>query len=112
MNTKLMFSSDSNEWETPQELFNGLDREFHFTIDAAATRENTKCNRFFSIKQDGLFQTWDKERVFLNPPYGRQIGKWVKKAYEENLLNQTLIVMLIPARTDTRYFHGFIYNKA
>lgn len=108
MINKGLMSSNSNEWGTPQELFDELDREFHFTLDPASTDENAKCEKHYTMKDDGLSKSWEGERVFCNPPYGKEIGKWVKKAAESN----TLVVMLIPARTDTKYFHDYIYNKA
>ena len=102
------FTSKSNEWETPQDFFIKLDQEFHFTLDPCATVENAKCDKYFTVEDDGLSRSWDSERVFCNPPYGREIGKWVKKASE----SKGLVVMLIPARTDTLYFHNYIYEKA
>lgn len=103
-----LFTSKTNEWATPQAFFDDLDREFHFDLDPCATAENHKCERYFTKEQDGLKQNWGGCRVFCNPPYGRQIGAWVKKAAESG----TLVVMLIPARTDTSYFHDYIYGKA
>jgi phage N-6-adenine-methyltransferase len=103
------FSSKSNEWETPADLFAVYDAEFNFTLDAAATFENAKCNRFFTIRENGLAQSWQGETVWLNPPYGRQIGKWIEKAYHE-AQNGATVVCLIPARTDTRYFHDFCFK--
>lgn len=107
MNTELMFSSKSNEWATPQVLFDKLDREFHFTLDPCATPENAKCKKYYTESDDGLAQDWTNETVFCNPPYGREIAKWVKKA----ATTKALTVMLIPARTDTTYFHDYIYKK-
>ncbi len=112
MNTKLMFSSKSNEWATPQNFFDELNKEFGFTLDPCSTDENNKCDKYFTIEDDGLTQDWEGETVFCNPPYGRVIGDWVKKCYEESKKPNTKVVMLIPARTDTRYFHDYIYNKA
>ena len=109
MNTDVHFSSKSDEWETPQEFFDVLDAEFSFTIDPCATAKNTKCARYFTVGDDGLAQSWKGERVFCNPPYGRQIGKWVEKCAESDA---DVVVMLIPARTDTVYFHRYIYGKA
>lgn len=110
MNADVMFSSKTDMWETPQDFFDNLNREFHFTLDACATRENAKCSRFYTKEQDGLAQKWDGV-VWCNPPYGRQIGRWVEKAY---LSAQTgaLVVMLLPARTDTAWFHDYIYRRA
>ena len=108
MNTALMFSSKTNEWGTPQTLFDELDREFHFTLDPCSTHENAKCRKHYTQEDDGLSQDWTGEVVFCNPPYGREIPKWVEKA----ATSQATTVMLIPARTDTRYFHDWIYGKA
>lgn len=112
MNTAIMFSSETDLWSTPQDFFDELNAEFHFTLDPCATRENAKCARFFTVEDDGLKQDWQGETVFCNPPYGREIGKWVKKCYEESKKPGTTVVMLIPARTDTSYFHDYIYGKA
>ena len=112
MNTAVMFSSTTNEWETPQEFFDKLNEEFNFTLDPCATPKNAKCKKFYTIKEDGLKQNWQGETVFCNPPYGRAIKDWVKKCYEESLKPNTKVVMLIPARTDTNYFHQYIYHKA
>jgi phage N-6-adenine-methyltransferase len=112
MNTEVMFSSESSEWATPQEFYNELNKEFHFTLDPCATVENAKCDKFYTINEDGLKQNWGGETVFCNPPYGRGIKDWVKKCYEEAQKPNTTVVMLIPARTDTTYFHEFIYHKA
>jgi len=107
-----MFSSASNEWGTPQELFDKLDKEFYFTLDPCSTDENHKCKKYFTLKDDGLSKSWNNEVVFVNPPYGRDIGKWVEKCYNESDRNGATCVMLIPARTDTKYFHKYIYHKA
>jgi phage N-6-adenine-methyltransferase len=101
-----LFSSDSQEWTTPQDFFDSLDAEFHFTLDPCATPENAKCKRYFTKADDGLKQQWTG-RVFMNPPYGREIGKWVKKAYEESQSNAEVVVCLLPARTDTRWWHDY-----
>ncbi len=76
------FSSKTNEWATPQDFFDELNKEFHFTLDPCATHENHKCAKYFTEEDDGLAQSWDNEIVFCNPPYGRQIKHWVKKASE------------------------------
>lgn len=102
----------SNEWETPQTLFDELDREFHFTLDPASTDENAKCLKHYTMKDDGLSKSWKGERVFLNPPYGREIPKWVEKAFHEFSGGVEPIVLLIPARTDTAYWHEYIFGKA
>jgi len=112
MNTSVMFSSETDMWATPQEFFTELDQEFNFTLDPCASPENAKCTKYFTVEDDGLRQDWAGHTVFCNPPYGRQIGKWVKKCYEESRKPGTTVVMLIPARTDTSYFHDYVYNKA
>lgn len=99
-------SSDTPEWATPQDFFDELDGEFNFTLDPCATKENAKCVKFFTREDDGLKQSWEGERVFMNPPYGREIGKWMKKAYEESIKG-SLVVCLVPARTDTRWWHDY-----
>lgn len=81
MNKEVMFSSKSEMWSTPQDFFDMLDYEFDFTLDACAVKENAKCKRYYTPEDDGLFQPWEGV-VWCNPPYGRQIGKWVQKAYE------------------------------
>lgn len=106
---KVHFSSKSNEWATPDLLFQKYNEKFNFTLDAAATAENAKCAKFYTEAENGLAQDWSGETVWLNPPYGRQIGKWIRKAYEESLKGVT-VVCLIPARTDTSYWHDFIFK--
>jgi site-specific DNA-methyltransferase (adenine-specific) len=108
-----MFSSNTNEWATPQAFFDELNKEFDFTLDPCATPQNAKCARYFTKEIDGLAQSWRGEVVFCNPPYGRDISKWAAKAYAETLSGGAkLVVLLIPARTDTAYFHDYIYKKA
>ena len=102
-----MFSSKTDLWGTPQDLFDELDAEFHFDLDVCAMPENAKCERYYTPEQDGLAQEWTGT-CWCNPPYGRQIGKWVKKASECG----GTVVMLVPARTDTKWFHDYIYGKA
>ena len=109
MNTELMFSSATDMWATPQEFFDKLDQEFHFDLDACAIPENAKCKRYFTPEQDGLSQTWGGS-VWCNPPYGRTIGEWVKRA-SQSCDDGATVVMLLPARTDTRWFHSYIYGK-
>lgn len=111
-NIKGCMSSKSNEWATPTALFAELDAEFHFTLDPCCTHENAKCKKHYTEADNGLVQDWQGERVFCNPPYGSAIKHWVKKCYEEAQKPDTLVVMLIPSRTDTSYFHSYIYNKA
>ena len=102
MNKDVMFSSKKDSWETPKDLFDEYDEIYHFDLDVAASPENAKCNRFYTAETDGLQQEWEGV-CWCNPPYGRQIGKWVKKAYESSATT----VMLLPARTDTRWFHEY-----
>ena len=106
----VLFSSKSDEWSTPQTLFDTLNEEFHFTLDPCATDENAKCKMYYTISENGLEKSWNGHCVFCNPPYS-QIQKWVKKSAEEARKGAT-VVMLIPSRTDTRWFHDYIYNKA
>jgi len=107
-----LFTSNSNEWATPIALFAELDSEFHFDLDPCATPENAKCSEFYTIENDGLTKNWGGRKVFCNPPYGKEIKKWVRKCWQESQKPDTLVVMLIPARTDTAYFHDYIYHKA
>lgn len=111
MNTATMFSSKSDDWATPQYYFDKLNREFNFNIDVCADESNHKCKDYYSLSDNGLLQNWGGKRAFCNPPYGRGISDWVKKAYEESLKPDTLIVLLLPARTDTKWFHDYIYKK-
>jgi len=105
--TNVHFSRESDEWATPQQVFEKLDQEFHFQADVAATSENAKCDRYFSIQNSGLDNDWAERNC--NPPYS-QIKAWVLKARREQL-DGNLTVILIPARTDTSYFHDSIYLK-
>lgn len=107
----VLFSSKSEEWETPQGLFDKLNAEFHFTLDPCCTDENAKCEKHYTKMQDGLLQDWTGETVFCNPPYGRTMPKWIEKCYKHKLEGGTA-VMLIPARTDTKAFHEWIYNQS
>ena len=109
---KVMYSSKTDLWATPQYFFDKLDKEFGFTLDPCATKDNAKCNKFYTIEQDGLKQKWEGEIVFCNPPYGKVIGDWVRKCSEEAKKPSTTVVALLPARTDTRWFHDYIYHKA
>lgn len=106
-----MFSSKTDLWETPQEFFNEMNKEFDFTTDVCAIPENAKCDCYFTPQVDGLKIAWTG-RCWCNPPYGREIGKWVKKASDEVTRGIPLCVMLLPARTDTKWFHDYIYNKS
>lgn len=109
MNTELMFSSKTDLWETPQDLFDKLNNEFQFTLDVCATPENAKCDKFYTEEQDGPEHPW-KGTVWCNPPYGRGIGQWVRRALFASVSGAT-VVMLLPARTDTKWFHDYIYKR-
>ena len=98
------FLSKTNEWSTPQDVYDALNGEFSFTLDPCSDGKNAKCQRFYTPLDDGLSKSWSGEVVFMNPPYGREIGKWVEKAYKET--NAT-VVCLIPSRTDTSYWHDY-----
>ena len=110
MNQALLTSKDQT-WTTPKDFFNNLNDEFGFTLDAFASDENALCENYFTEEQDSLKQDWSGHTVFMNPPYGRMIGKCVKKAWEESKKGTT-IVALIPARTDTTYWHDYIFGHA
>lgn len=111
MVSKALFSSKSDEWSTPKDLYEELDKEFNFTLDPCSTNDNCKCLKHFTIEDDGLTKNWGGERVFCNPPYSN-IAEWVKKAYRESIKENTLVVLLIPARTDTKYFQDYIYHRS
>src|SRR5699024_5495978 len=110
--TETQVSSKKDDWETPQELFDELNEKHNFTLDASATDENAKLPNYYTIEDDALNQKW-KGRVFCNPPYSRKIKHWIKKAYEESQqpYNEK-VVMLIPSRTDTIYWHEYVFDKA
>lgn len=112
MNLNVMYMSKSNEWTTPQDFFDELNNEFNFNLDPCADDTNAKCKHYFTKKEDGLLQNWGGYRVFCNPPYGSEISKWVEKCFYEGHKDNTVVVMLIPARTDTRYFHDFIIHRS
>lgn len=105
MNNDLMFSSVSAEWETPQDLFNEYNSIYKFSLDVCATDKNAKCNQYFTKDNSCLDKEWYGS-CWMNPPYGREIGKFVKKAYEESQKGNT-VVCLLPARTDTKWFHDY-----
>ena len=101
------FSSKSTEWETPQDFYERLNNTFDFNLDPCTTVETAKCENYFTEQEDGLSKSWEGHRVFMNPPYGRAIGDWIKKAYEEGEKPNTVVVCLVPARTDTKYWHNY-----
>lgn len=100
-----MYSSLRADWETPPEVFDPLNEEFSFTLDVCATPETAKCSAYYTPEYDALSRTW-WGTCWMNPPYGRQIGKWVRKAYEESRRGAT-VVCLLPARTDTAWWHDY-----
>ena len=107
---KGLMTSNTNEWYTPQKLYDELNKEFKFTLDPCCTKESAKCNNYFTKDDDGLTMSWCDHVVFMNPPYGREIGKWIQKAWLESITGAT-VVCLIPSRTDTRYWHDYIFPK-
>ena len=111
-NMDVHFSSKTNEWDTPQAFYDILDRMFNFTLDPCATEQSKKCEKYFTVQDDGLSKSWANETVFMNPPYGRQISKWIKKAYDESINNSATVVCLIPSRTDTRYWHDYVMKSS
>lgn len=118
MINKAVLSTGKDDWETLQEFFEKLDDEFHFTLDPCASEQNHKCKQYYTIADNGLLQDWAGEVVFCNPPYSPKTKTnpgqedWVKKCYEEAQKPNTTVVALIPARTDTKAFHQYIYHKA
>ena len=111
MKTETLFSHATDEWATPEKLYQELDEEFHFTLDPCATDENHKCDLYFTREQNGLNYSWGGYRVFCNPPYS-DIATWVKKAYEEGHKENTIVVLLLYSRTDTKYFHDYIIHRS
>lgn len=108
-----LFSSAKEDWATPQDFFDKLNEEFRFDLDPCASEENHKTELFFTKEQNGLLQDWGGHTVFVNPPYGRtSTGEWIEKCAKEAKKPGTVVVMLIPARTDTKAFHEYIYHKA
>ena len=99
------FSSELNDWETPQDLFDELNRKYYFDLDVCASLENAKVANYISLPDDALKEKW-VGTCWMNPPYGREIGKWMKKAYEESQ-QDALVVCLVPARTDTKWWHEY-----
>ena len=111
-NLDVMYSSKTDMWATPQDFFDKLNNVFNFTLDPCASEGNAKCDTYFTEEDDGLLQKWGGHTVFCNPPYGREIGKWVKKCCEESRKHNITVVMLIPSRTDTRYQHDYVFKYA
>lgn len=109
MEENVHFSSKTDDWETPQAFFDEVNAEFNLNLDVCATDLNHKCDTWLTKESDGLKSDWYGWRCWMNPPYGREIGNWVKKASEAR---GGVVVCLLPSRTDTRWFHDYIYNKA
>ena len=107
---RVVFSSVNPVYATPDWLFESLQKEFGFTLDVCANPDNAKCEKYITPEQDGLLQNWNGV-VWCNPPYGRNIGAWVHKALLESF-NGVTSVLLLPARTDTRWFHNWILGKS
>lgn len=105
-----MFSSKNMAWDTPQDFFDKMNKIYNFTCDVCATPKSAKCKKYYTIETDGLKQSWEGI-CWMNPPYGNQQGKWIKKAYDETRNPGTIVVALLPARTDTQRFHTYIYKK-
>ena len=108
-NPDLMFSSKTDLWATPQDFFDQLDNEFHFDVDVCALPDNAKCPKYYTPQDDGLTQPWTGT-CWCNPPYGRNVGLWVQRAAQACAEGNT-VVMLLPARTDTRWFHELLYQR-
>ena len=106
-----MYTSVTDEWETPREFFDAVNETFHFSLDVCATSANAKCGRYFTKEDNGLVQTWSGV-CWMNPPYGREISLWVRKAYESSLEAGTVVVCLLPARTDTKWWHDYVIARA
>lgn len=107
---KAMVSSKSNEWATPQDLFDKLNAEFSFQLDVAATKENKKCDKFYSLEDSGLGHDWEDSN-WMNPPYGGHTGDWIQKAYEQSLLGKTTVCLIVSS-TDRSYWHEYIFPYA
>lgn len=105
MNTDLMFSSKTDLWSTPQDFFDKLNNKYNFSLDVCSDGVNNKCEAFYTKEIDGLTQKWEGV-CWMNPPYGREITKWMEKAYKSSLEGAT-VVCLVPARTDTAWWHDY-----
>lgn len=114
MINKALFTSNKEDWETPQDFYDRLNAKYHFEWDLAASDDNAKCDNYFTRDDNSLEQDWEglSGNLFLNPPYGRELKLWVKKAATTGLKDKQNLVMLIPSRTDTSYWHDYIFNHA
>ena len=104
--------SASHEWETPRALFERLHVEFAFTVDGAALDHNARLPRYWTPYSDGLGQSWEGERVFVNPPFGKEIANWTRKASREVQRGCPLAVLLVPVRSDTAWWHETVLGRA
>ncbi len=102
------FSSATEEWATPQWLFDALNKEFGFTLDVCSTHDNAKCKRHFTREDDGLAQSWENQVCWMNPPYGTVIKKWMARAHHQATVAGATVVCLVPARTDTSWWHDYV----
>jgi site-specific DNA-methyltransferase (adenine-specific) len=109
--SRALMTSKCGEWQTPKELFDRLNGEFGFALDVAASAENHLCDRYFSLPHDDAFTGWWNGNCFCNPPYGRNLSRWFEKA-RNAAENGSTVVMLVPARTDTKWFHEHVWNVA
>ena len=109
--SQVLYTSRSEEWPTPMTFFDTLNQEFGFTLDPCATSQNAKCRRYFTKQENGLDQDWGSHVVFCNPPYGKVMSQWARKCFEASLMGAT-VVLLAHSRTDTRWFHDWVYGKA
>lgn len=105
------YRGSGRHWATPPDLFQKLDSEFRFTLDPCATIKTAKCSRFFTEQEDGLSKDWEGDRVFMNPPYGAEIRPWIRKA-RESADKGALVVGLVPAETDSDWWHDHIVDRA
>lgn len=105
---QVYYSSEDLKWETPQDFYDKLDEEFGFTLDPCCVAETAKCSTFFTPEEDGLKQSWKGHTVFMNPPYGREIGPWMAKAAEESAMHRIEVVCLVPSRTDPKWWHDTV----
>lgn len=101
-----LFTSNTDLWSTPQAFFDKYNEQYHFTLDVCATDENAKCKQYYTKEIDGLKQEWFGV-CWMNPPYGRDIKHWIRKAYESSIKNNAIVVCLLPARTDTAWWHDY-----
>jgi len=102
----------SIEWETPQDFFNALDLEFNFTVDACASPDNAKCSHYWTQQDDALDKDWSNDIVWMNPPYNRDVWKWVRKAYTESLKGATVVCLIQSKSTDSEMWHKWVMKAS